>query len=82
MTEHTVNSHAHESTLLITDQSPIISSTPDTLFSTLHSSQSSSDSSHTDDEDKEFPPKRALRLVSFLKYISVSLGLWIVLPYL
>ncbi|CAH8510429.1 unnamed protein product [Schistosoma rodhaini] len=60
--EHTVNSHDRESTLLINDQSPLISSTPDTLFSTLHSSHSSSDSSHTDDEDKEFPPKRALRL--------------------
>ncbi|CAI2727153.1 unnamed protein product [Schistosoma spindalis] len=75
LTEHTVNSHARESTLLITDQSPLISSTPDTLFSTLHSSQSSSDSSHTDDEDKEFPPKRALRLAirRLLQRVSQSL---------
>ncbi|CAH8497626.1 unnamed protein product [Heterobilharzia americana] len=69
---------------LVSDQSSVISSTHNNLFSTTYSSQSSSDSSqsssdssHTDDEDNEFPPKRALRLAirRLLERVSQSVSM-------
>ncbi|KAH8862013.1 E3 ubiquitin-protein ligase AMFR [Schistosoma japonicum] len=75
LTEHIINSSDQECSSLITDRSPAISSTSNASFLTLYSSHSSSDSSYTDDEDHEFPPKRALRLAirRLLQRVSQSL---------
>ncbi|KAK4469893.1 hypothetical protein MN116_007398 [Schistosoma mekongi] len=75
LTERIINSSDQECSSLITDRSPAISSTASASFLTLYSSHSSSDSSYTDDEDNEFPPKRALRLAirRLLQRVSQSL---------